>query len=123
MCFVGLCGASERRMTIHDCTAGWVGMGLLLSVCRPASGLEVLDGFQFHGFASQSYLLTSDNNLFGDSDEEGSLDFTEAGLNVSWVPLPALQIAAQGLFDAPARGMNTTSSWTTGWSTTARSQP
>ncbi|MGH8565564.1 MAG: hypothetical protein ACREXW_16325 [Gammaproteobacteria bacterium] len=92
-------------MTIHNCTAGWVGMGLLLSVCRPASGLEVLDGFQVHGFASQSYFLTSDNNLFGDSDEEeGSLDFTETGLNVSWVPLPALQIAAQGLFRRAGEG-------------------
>lgn len=85
--------------------AGWACLGLLVWGAQPASGLELFDGFQVHGFASQSYILTSDNNLFGDSDEEqGSLDFSEAGVNVSWLALSNLQIAAQGLFRRAGEG-------------------
>jgi len=52
---------------------------------------------QIHGFASQSYITTSDNDVFGNSDHGGSFGFTEAGLNASVRPLPRLQISAQML--------------------------
>ena len=52
---------------------------------------------QIHGFASQAYIYTSDNHVFGNSDDNGSFGFTEIGLNALLRPLPRLQISAQGL--------------------------
>ncbi|HYE34406.1 hypothetical protein [Methylocaldum sp.] len=55
------------------------------------------DTFQYHGFISQNFVLTSENNFYGDS-ENGSFDFTEAGFNVSLRPLNRLSLAAQVLY-------------------------
>jgi hypothetical protein len=55
------------------------------------------DTFQYHGFISQNFVLTSENNFYGDS-ENGSFDFTEAGFNVSLRPLSRLGLAAQVLY-------------------------
>jgi hypothetical protein len=52
---------------------------------------------QIHGFVSQAYISTSDNNVFGNSDNGGSFGLTEAGLNASVRPLPRLQLSAQVL--------------------------
>jgi hypothetical protein len=49
----------------------------------------------FHGFASQGFLYSSAYNYLGESSQ-GSFKFTEAGLNVSFNPLPRTRIAAQG---------------------------
>ncbi len=57
--------------------------------------LELPEGFQIHGFASQGYILTSDNNFFGDSDDQGSLDFTELGINASWLMARRFQLSGQ----------------------------
>jgi hypothetical protein len=51
---------------------------------------------QIHGFASQSWLKSSNNNVFGkSSSDSGSFDFRELGLNASMRPLPKLQFSAQ----------------------------
>jgi hypothetical protein len=63
----------------------------------PARGADLPSGLQIHGFASQAYILTSANDFFGDSDEGGSFDFRELGLNASLRPLPRLQLSAQVL--------------------------
>lgn len=52
---------------------------------------------QIHGFVSQAYILTSHNDVFGNSDKGGSFGFTEAGLNASLRPLPKLLVSAQVL--------------------------
>ncbi len=52
---------------------------------------------QIHGFASQAYITTSDNDVFGNSDKGGSFGLTEAGLNASVRPLPRLLVSAQVL--------------------------
>ena len=52
------------------------------------------DNVQFHGFVAQNYILTDDNNFFGDS-EDGSFEFWELGFNTLWRPLSNLQFAAQ----------------------------
>lgn len=54
---------------------------------------------QIHGFASQSWLISSgNNNVFGKSSSgSGSFDFRELGLNASMRPLPRLQFSIQGL--------------------------
>jgi hypothetical protein len=55
--------------------------------------------FQIHGFLSQAYIVTSENNVFGNSDSGGggSFGLTEAGLNASVRPLPKLLLSAQVL--------------------------
>jgi hypothetical protein len=63
----------------------------------PALDFGVGD-WQAHGFASQGYTYTTGNNFFGNSQENGSFDFREIGVNVSGHPYPNLLIAAQGLF-------------------------
>ena len=61
------------------------------------------DNVQIHGFASQAYLHTSDNNFFGYSQNMGSLDFTEMGINGSWRPLPNLQTSMQVVYRRAGR--------------------
>ncbi|ODN67798.1 hypothetical protein [Methylophaga muralis] len=50
----------------------------------------------WNGFASQAFVHTSDNRFFGDSDN-GSFDFTEIGLNGSYLLSPRLRLAGQVL--------------------------
>lgn len=53
---------------------------------------------QIHGFASQSWLKSSDNNFFGkSSSDSGSFDFREIGLNASMRPINNLQFSVQGI--------------------------
>ncbi|WP_242447350.1 OprO/OprP family phosphate-selective porin [Nitrosomonas supralitoralis] len=59
---------------------------------------------QIHGFASQAYITTSDNDVFGNSDNGGSFGLTETGLNVSARPLPRLQVSAQVLSRRAGKG-------------------
>jgi hypothetical protein len=55
-----------------------------------------------HGFLSQGYTYTSANDFFGNSQSDGSLEFTELGLNVLGHPFPMgsaglnLLLAVQG---------------------------
>jgi hypothetical protein len=67
--------------------------------------------FQVHGFASQAYLLTNHNNLFGNSDDGGSFDFREIALNASWRLTPSFTVAAQGLSRWAGEGADGTPSF------------
>lgn len=73
----------------------WLG-GLILvaSVAEPVSALELTDDLVIHGFFSQAYIDTTDNNFFGRSDG-GTFDFRELGLNGYWQPHKNLNFAAQ----------------------------
>lgn len=51
---------------------------------------------QIHGFVTQGYVNTSDNNFFGDS-EDGSFDFTEIGVNASYKVTPSILVSGQVL--------------------------
>jgi hypothetical protein len=77
---------SERKRT-----------GFIVDAINRFKNNDLPSDFQIHGFASQAYISTSDNNVFGNSDNGGSFGFTEAGLNASARPLPRLQISAQML--------------------------
>ncbi|MEO7560689.1 MAG: hypothetical protein ABIT23_10590 [Nitrosospira sp.] len=61
---------------------------------------------QIHGFASQSWLMSSgNNNFFGkSSSDSGSFDFRELGLNASMRPLTRLQFSAQMLSRTAGEG-------------------
>lgn len=65
---------------------------------------NILNSFQFQGFASQAFIATSDNDVFGNTDEGGSFGFTEAGLNASFRPTPRLQLSAQMLSRRAGKG-------------------
>lgn len=63
---------------------------------------------QIHGFAGQSYILTSDNDVFGNSDAGGTFGFTEAGLNASARLSPKLQLSSQMLSRRAGQGTSAT---------------
>lgn len=50
--------------------------------------------YQIHGYAAQGYVLSSDNNFFGESSD-GSFDYYEAGINAVVQARPNLLFAAQ----------------------------
>jgi len=53
---------------------------------------------QLHGFFSQSWLKTTDNNVFGQSGSaSGSFDSREIGVNGSMRPMTNLLVSVQGL--------------------------
>jgi hypothetical protein len=58
------------------------------------SNLEVPGNFEVHGFATQNFLLSTDNKLFGDS-ESGSFEFFEVGINGNWQASDRLTFSAQ----------------------------
>ncbi|MFO1433067.1 MAG: porin [Candidatus Competibacteraceae bacterium] len=64
----------------------------------PLWSFDLPENLQFHGFASQGYSLTSENNFFGQSQNDGSFDYTEVGANASWLPFNHLQLSGQLLF-------------------------
>ncbi len=67
---------------------------LIEGVASSIFGAELPDSLQIHGFATQGFILTSDNNFFGKS-KDGSFDFTELGVNTSIRPILDMQISAQ----------------------------
>lgn len=54
--------------------------------------------WQLHGALTQGITYTSDNNFYGDSDDNASLKFTEISLNASTRLLPNLRAAGQVLY-------------------------
>ncbi len=56
---------------------------------------ELPENVQVHGFLSQSFSHSTDNNFLGKTDDNIAADFRELGLNGSWRIFPELQIAAQ----------------------------
>jgi hypothetical protein len=50
--------------------------------------------FQVHGYAAQGFVLSEDNDFFGDSTD-GSFDYYEAGINAAVQVQPNLSFAAQ----------------------------
>ena len=61
--------------------------------------------WQWHGVLTQGITYTSDNNFYGDSDDDASLKFTEVSLNASARVLPNLRASGQVLYrQAGAQG-------------------
>ncbi len=56
------------------------------------------DSIQMHGFLTQGIFHSSDNNVYGQSDDGISPGLTEIGGNVSYQPLNNLRFAVQGLY-------------------------
>jgi len=85
---------TKRDFLIGCCVSAFA-----FSASSPAQELQLdkwlPDSMQVHGFLSQGFIHTSDNNFFGHSDDSLSTDFRELGLNSSWSVLPDLQLAMQ----------------------------
>ena len=52
---------------------------------------------QVHGFITQGYTYTTDNNFFGESSDNGSFEFTELGINISGRLTEGLFASAQAI--------------------------
>lgn len=66
----------------------------LINISEPA-GNELLKSTQVHGFFSQGYSLTSDNNFYGDSQGNGSFNFREIAINASLRPRDDMLVSGQ----------------------------
>lgn len=69
-------------------------IALAAALLSGESSADIADEIQFHGFASQAIVHTSNNNFFGTSDNT-SFEFTEIGLGSSIAFSPNLQGAVQ----------------------------
>lgn len=58
---------------------------------------DYLSEVKWHGFASQSFIMTDHNDFLG-SSSDGSFKFDEAGLNASWRALNQLQFSVQAVY-------------------------
>ncbi|MGP9684606.1 hypothetical protein [Halomonas sp. AOP25-F1-15] len=86
------------RWNEYRTTAALVAVLALVFPSPSQSNEDILDTFQVHGFLSQALIVTDDNNFFGPSSHnEGSLEFTEVGLNASLRPHQNVLMAAQVL--------------------------
>lgn len=65
----------------------------LAAICFSASAHAI--DYQVHGYAAQGFVLSQDNDFFGDSTD-GSFDYYEAGINATVQVSPKLLLSAQG---------------------------
>lgn len=72
---------------------GLLALGLVATV--GVAGAEELAGLTMHGFISQGYIKTTENELFFTRTTPGTFEVTEAALSFSSQPLPRLRIGAQ----------------------------
>lgn len=63
-----------------------------------AQSLEDLN-IQVHGFATQGFLYTTQNNVFATASSAGSPNWAEAVVNISAQPIPKLRFAVQPRYE------------------------
>ena len=86
------------RWSEYRAVAALLGVFIVSLPTNARSEESVMDTLQVHGFLSQALVITDDNNFFGpSSQDEGSFEFTEVGLNVSLRPHQDVLLAAQML--------------------------
>ena len=71
-------------------------LGFFMSVTGQAQFLP--EEIHIHGYLTQDFFHSSDNNVNGQSDDGISPGRTEIGLNISYQPFDHLTFSAQGLF-------------------------
>jgi hypothetical protein len=72
-----------------------------LTLIHPTSArAQSLDdlNIQFHGYATQAYLKTSQNNILTTNSSDGSAAWTEAVVNLTSTPTSQLRFAIQGRY-------------------------
>src|ERR1700735_3688141 len=68
--------------------------GALPGVSQSLDDLNI----QIHGYATQGFLYTTNNNIFTTHSEDGSPAWTDAVINIAAQPTPKLRIAFQGRY-------------------------
>ncbi|KZY34127.1 hypothetical protein A3752_01250 [Oleiphilus sp. HI0081] len=63
----------------------------------------LVDHINWHGFVSQSFVLTDENDFLG-SSSDGSFKYNSVGLNGSWKATNSLQFSMQGLYKQIGNG-------------------
>ncbi len=71
-------------------------LSAILSTAQ-AQSLDDLN-IQVHGYATQGFLYTTQNNMFTTSSSDGSPAWTEAVVNITAQPIPKLRIGVQGRY-------------------------
>jgi len=67
-----------------------------LGMCAPVMAQSLDDlNIQIHGYATQGFLYTSENNIFTTHSSDGSPAWSEAVVNVTSQPIPKLRVAVQ----------------------------
>ena len=77
--------------------AGALALMAAATVTARAQSLDDLN-IQIHGYATQGFLYTTNNNIFTTSSSDGSPAWTEAVVNVSSQPEPKLRISVQARY-------------------------
>lgn len=93
--FRALLTAASRLLTLA---------GLAVFYAPMCFAIELAEGVQLHGFATQTAMTTSANSFCGDSEDRVSFACTEIGLNASWLATPRLQVAGQALYRRAGEG-------------------
>lgn len=72
-------------------------MPLTLAALAGVAGAAELGPVEFHGFASQGYLYTTNNNYLGPTTKGGTFEFNEFALNATAQPHERVRIGVQVL--------------------------
>ena len=75
-------------------------LGAVAAAAVPA-GAEEIAGLTVHGFISQGYIRTTENELYFGHTTDGNFEFNEAALSFSTEPIPRLRIGMQLLRAGP----------------------
>jgi hypothetical protein len=73
---------------------------MAIALGAASAGAQSLDdlNIQIHGYATQGFLYTTQNNIFTTSSSDGSPAWTEAVVNVGAQPIPKLRIGVQARY-------------------------
>jgi hypothetical protein len=73
---------------------------LFMALGAVAAGAQSLDdlNIQIHGYATQGFLYTTNNNIFTTNSSNGSPAWTEAVVNIGAQPTPKLRVGVQGRY-------------------------
>jgi hypothetical protein len=69
-------------------------LGAVAGAAVPA-GAEEIAGLTVHGFISQGYIRTTENELYFGHTTDGNFEFNEAALSFSTEPIPRLRVGMQ----------------------------
>jgi hypothetical protein len=75
-------------------------IGVLLASASMSAAAQSLDdlNIQIHGYATQGFLYTTNNNIFTTTSSNGSPAWTEAVVNLTAQPIPKLRIGVQARY-------------------------
>jgi len=76
-----------------------IATGILLSIAASANAQSLDElNIQFHGYATQGFLYTTNNNILTTNSSDGSPVWTEAVVNLSAQPVSKLHISVQARY-------------------------